>query len=492
MSSYNVTLHIGGGETKLTIKSMLQEISKKVFHVTLDESRFDSYRRLSNTNGPESFYTRYLDIFCRTLPDIYKSLRDQPQHKLANSKVSYDDKIFSNWIEAFEATEVKHTVSDLNRTYIDSINQIILAYSCSSRAFSAIHGSFAIYLLNPSVSYHDIDIMSNNDYRLLVTIVMLFYFIKDVNIKISAIPMIVNHRRIFLQELPKETLMDVMHIDDYLIAILKQRDCFREVNGFHIIHPVIIFMNYFKMLPLEDRRNRLAQSKTNEKLKLGTLWNYLVNVNKISTEETLTVECKIHHKIIYLKLNSRLYILYTGIQDKFFLDTLSFKHLDPGLYQRRTYRQYSGILAETFVEIIHENKVIETHVNFSRNEIWIEKPYIKAPLEDISSAIIISVEATQIHYISLVSILATIGIFDFITNKNLTPSIVCTIRNIIAGSSNSGMPHRYAPRTANTGIHLTVDINKSFQSLIPKQIQQETETILFTINQDRSVEFHWN
>jgi len=383
---------------------------------------------------------RFTTSYTRVCSNLLQYTNIQPQ-AMQCTELKWIRDFVANFTDQGDITTQVTSIKDYTRI----VNHLMIIYAENNRDIF-FHGSFATHLLNRDIPFADIDCFMVQDFDFGVTVCLLFHFILASELLIESIPYVKNLLKIANAN-TRDPISDMLHIDQECIAYLHKQTVLMTIDKIVILHPVAMFLNFFKMLPLKNRRERIAYNPKKAALTLETLWHasvgqIVMTAGAKKTREPEPIVSRIQFVRFELRgdgsdsvivrihaAHSYTFHFYSNTLDSTFTDQFVSKD-DKKHY--RHYRQFSSVLSEQFV---YDSEADVYHVNFSRNELY--------------------ASGDTVHWLSQYAILATIGLFDFITKLlDVYPQILRHIRDTIPSAFTFDDITLKHTRIKNKGLHM--------------------------------------
>lgn len=251
-----------------------------------------------------------------------------------------------------------------------------------------IYGSYTSHLLNHDISYNDIDVYHSNSLKFLTIIMMLFYFILDIEVDIFKIPYVLGHLSLRYKE---HHFLDCIYLDKYTLNILPSL----YLKNICIVDPIVQMFNNFRMMSEIIRLSNVSIKKEENILKYSVLLN--------ESNKTLNIDFKnlftIKHPLNFELINSSFILinLSAGFQEfpeyknlkkikKF--DYLIISFTEPKILFKiienrddlRISKQYFALFNEICIEFENRNKnkiLKKRSDNFLQNKVNIQETNIE-------------------------------------------------------------------------------------------------------------------
>lgn len=418
-------------------------------------------------------------IFQMFSQNVNKLIEKIPLLKALRKKLEVEPQRFPElvpWIRdwfdrmTFSEQSIIHSIPDNLKTTTYITHNIALLYLINNINV-VVHGSFMVHLLDPRVKYADIDLTCTKDELIYITSFLLYVYL-GIETHILSIPYIINHRTLRVDGSPTSmcdaTKMDLVIRDSIFVTRYTKGN---NIN-INMMNPIIVFLNYFKMLHLPERRMKMRHYKDNQLLIISALTKAAMSAAKIrnhsksfaeSLQYDVTYEI-LPDSIIFVTLKHgaqlKKFYLYNQLKDTEFYDVAC-----PIIFNKNprcqivTYSVLGSVFSEQRLDVVDSDGIgHETHMNISRNEV-----FGKLTKEVLADSI-----ATNIAAISKLNILSNIGLHMFLTRTIKTENdytrIMMNIRSACESMNEEPLVTIF-PRTKNPGNHIVRKINHNGTSL---------------------------
>lgn len=223
------------------------------------------------------------------LDRLMNRLTNVRNNKRVNITYEWIDKFFNNTV--FSNTAESHSIPTALRTEVDLSHKFALLFAINNKDV-IIHGSFASHLIDNTITYADIDMYSTKD-ELIFMISYIIYLFLGTRTHILSIPMIINHRQLRVDS-TQTSIVDCLRLNHTILDMAVTSKINSGTKGMPVIintqNPVTLFFNYFKMMQLEERRNKISFYKDNQKKILSSIYFKLLQSVDISNKSLMMIE----------------------------------------------------------------------------------------------------------------------------------------------------------------------------------------------------------
>ncbi|QHG62591.1 poly(A) polymerase large subunit [Cetacean poxvirus 1] len=216
-------------------------------------------------------YTHVLGVLTIKSPNIYVS--QQSLNVSSMERIAMDILKSINVVKNEDRKLMgRHNVSSL----VNDVNKLMEEYLRVHNRTCICYGSYSLYLINPKITYGDIDILQTNSRTFLINLAFLIYFITNDNVILLKVPYLKNY--IVMRDKNENHILDSFNIRyDTMNSIPKVL-----IQNMYIVDPVFQLMSMLKMFSQIDRLEDLSEKIDKFVIRLATMLEYVKNDQKIT------------------------------------------------------------------------------------------------------------------------------------------------------------------------------------------------------------------
>lgn len=280
------------------------------------------------------------------------------------------------------------------------------------------YGSYTSYVLNNNVKYNDIDIYHVNPLNFLTTIMLLCYFILDLEIEIFRIPYIIGHLSLRYKG---KHFSDCIYMDLYTLKSIPTI----TINECLFIDPLIQMINNFRMMSEIRRMDAVTKDRENTYLKYTTLLDFANKTLGINYETLKPIDFNIkliNDTFLQINLNNmfRKYPEYKTFQNSKTFDYLIISLMNPKNFLMLLNRNDVLISKQYFAffnEIVAEFNNKHKSENYAENKRHVRYNNLNQHEESSSNFRVFNIQESDI------------GLLELPTNNEFTTDLKLTINN---------------------------------------------------------------